>query len=210
MRIDTYGHACLLVEDGGTRVLLDPGIYSNGFEGLRDLDAVVLTHSHPDHADVDRLPALLAANPDAQVLSDATTAAQLTERAIARPTVLRPGDTADVGMAIAAVGGLHVPIHPDLGELDNIGVLLGGRLLHPGDSLVVPDDRVEILAVPIGGPWLKLSEAIDYVREVHPSVAIPIHGAGLTRPEMHVGHLKRLGQDDIDWRVPVPGESIEV
>jgi hypothetical protein len=37
MKITKYGHACLLVEEGGARFLLDPGSYSSGFEGLADL-----------------------------------------------------------------------------------------------------------------------------------------------------------------------------
>ena len=67
MRITRYGHSCLLVEDGDARLLLDPGVFSTGFEDLRGLTAVLVTHQHPDHLDVARLTALLEANPDAVV-----------------------------------------------------------------------------------------------------------------------------------------------
>ncbi|MDQ3307853.1 MAG: MBL fold metallo-hydrolase, partial [Actinomycetota bacterium] len=40
MRLTHLGHACLLVETGSTRVLIDPGTYSTGFDALRDLDAI--------------------------------------------------------------------------------------------------------------------------------------------------------------------------
>jgi L-ascorbate metabolism protein UlaG (beta-lactamase superfamily) len=39
---------------------------------------------------------------------------------------------------------------------------------------------VDLLLVPVAGPWLKLSEAVDYVRAVRPRVAVPIHDAVLT------------------------------
>ena len=44
MQLRKYGHACLLVEDGGARVLIDPGSYSRGFEEVEGLTAVLVTH----------------------------------------------------------------------------------------------------------------------------------------------------------------------
>jgi len=61
MKLTHLGHACLLVETGGARLLIDPGTMST-FEDVRDLDAVLVTHQHPDHVDASRLMALLAAS----------------------------------------------------------------------------------------------------------------------------------------------------
>ena len=63
MQLTKYGHSCLLVTDGDARVLIDPGVFSTGFEGLRGLTAVLITHQHADHLDIDRLATLLEANP---------------------------------------------------------------------------------------------------------------------------------------------------
>ena len=66
MKITHYGHACVLLEIEGprtTRILIDPGTYSTGFESLRNLDALLFTHAHPDHIDMNRVPALVGANP---------------------------------------------------------------------------------------------------------------------------------------------------
>ena len=78
MRLQKLGHACLMVEDGA-RVLIDPGSFSTGFEDLTGLTAILITHQHPDHVDVARLPALLAANPDALLHCDEGTARALLE-----------------------------------------------------------------------------------------------------------------------------------
>ena len=51
MRITSLGHACLLVETGDQRILIDPGTFSPGFQDLTDLDAIVVTHQHADHVD---------------------------------------------------------------------------------------------------------------------------------------------------------------
>ena len=63
MQLTHLGHSCLLAEfnddSAATTVLFDPGNFSHGFEGICGLDAILITHQHPDHADTERLPALL-------------------------------------------------------------------------------------------------------------------------------------------------------
>ena len=70
MRIVHFGHACVLLETAGERILLDPGTLSNGFEGERELSAVLITHQHFDHLDAERLPKILEANPNAKLIVD--------------------------------------------------------------------------------------------------------------------------------------------
>ncbi len=68
MQITHFGHSCLLVEIDGTKVLFDPGNFSHGFEGISGLDAILITHQHPDHCDVAKLPDLVAGNPRRRAL----------------------------------------------------------------------------------------------------------------------------------------------
>ena len=70
MRITHLGHACVLVEMAGSRLLIDPGTFADDLTGITDIDAIVVTHQHADHLDPGRLPGLVAANPDAVVLCD--------------------------------------------------------------------------------------------------------------------------------------------
>ncbi len=79
MQLTHFGHSCLLAEFGQTKVLFDPGSFAHGFEGITGLSAILITHQHPDHVDVSRLPALLEANPDAPLYADPQTTAQLGE-----------------------------------------------------------------------------------------------------------------------------------
>ncbi len=79
MRLTKFGHSCLLVEENGARVLLDPGSFSEGFEALEDLTAVCLTHQHVDHLDAERLRRVLDRNPGVRVVSDEGSADALGE-----------------------------------------------------------------------------------------------------------------------------------
>ena len=68
MRISHLGHSAVLLQTDEAQVLIDPGNFSDDWHGLTDLDAVLITHQHPDHADPEHLPALAAANPNARIL----------------------------------------------------------------------------------------------------------------------------------------------
>ncbi|MGH3492851.1 MAG: MBL fold metallo-hydrolase [Sciscionella sp.] len=193
MRLVHYGHACVLVETDSTRLLFDPGAFSSGFEELTDLDAVLITHQHPDHIDVRKLPELLAANPRATLYTDPGTAHEIAELDLA-PTVLHAGDAVQVaGAALTVVGGEHAVIHPDLPTVPNTGFIVDhGAFYHPGDSFFVPEQAIDVLGLPTGAPWLKLSEAVEFYRAVAPRVAVPIHEAVLASPQLHYTMFEAL------------------
>lgn len=213
MRITHFGHACVLLETGSARLLLDPGVFSSGFEDLRDLDAVLITHLHADHLDLDRLAPLMAANQHAELVVGPGTSAETGKAGLAARTV-RLGDALEVaGAALSVVGGEHAVIHPDVEVPANVGFVVDhGAFYHPGDALFVPEQRVDVLGLPVGAPWLKVSEAVDFYRAVAPRAAVAIHertlsdvGLGLTR-----NALANLGPDGAMFTVLPQGESTAV
>ncbi|GED98902.1 MBL fold metallo-hydrolase [Gordonia crocea] len=218
MRITSFGHSSFLAEIDGTRILFDPGNLSTGFESLTGLDAILITHQHPDHADTARLPALVAANPDAQRWADPATAVLLNDDpAQGQWRDAHAGQLFEIGpLTVRATGGRHAIIHPELPVIDNIAYLVGtaerpGMLLHPGDSFYIPFVAVEVLAIPGAAPWMKLSESVDYLRAVEPSKAFPIHqgvlssaGAGI-----HNARLAEMRKAGTEFTVINPGESAE-
>ena len=195
MRLTKLGHSCLLVEEGGARLLLDPGTLSQGFEELEGLTAVLFTHQHADHLDQQRLRGLLDRNPGARVISDPGSAEPLGQAGV-EVEVVADGQELDAGgVGVRVAGRDHAVIHPDIPVVPNVGYLIGGRLFHPGDAFTQPGEPVEVLAVPAGAPWLKLSEPIDYLRAVRPRVAVPVHDQVLSAAgrSIHYRQLEQLG-----------------
>ena len=104
MRLTHFGHACVLVETDSTRVLIDPGTLSEGYVALSDLDAVLITHQHGDHLDLDQLPLLLSANTGATLYVDTDSAPLVIERGLT-PEVVVPGDSLRAGGSTIEVRG---------------------------------------------------------------------------------------------------------
>ncbi|MEV0675464.1 MBL fold metallo-hydrolase [Actinosynnema sp. NPDC050436] len=188
MHITHLGHACVLVDTGSARLLIDPGVMSD-IDGVERVDAVLLTHKHPDHVDPEKVRTLRARSPRAALVvpGDIGEAMPgLPEHQMVEPgEALRFGDT-----VVEVVGGRHATVHETIPGCVNLGYLIdGGAFFHPGDSFHEPAADVRVLAVAIDGPWLKIAESIDYVRRVSPRVAIPIHEGETLDPAKYIGMM---------------------
>ena len=109
---------------------------------------------------------------------------------------------------VGTPAGEHAVIHPDIPVIANNGYVLrseGGTVMHPGDAYVPAPAGVDVLLLPTGAPWLKVSEAVDYLRSVAPPIAVPIHEAVLANPDLHYGLFDSLAPEGTDVRVLARG-----
>ncbi|MEV6344781.1 MBL fold metallo-hydrolase [Actinoplanes sp. NPDC051851] len=173
MRLTKYSHACIRIEDGDRVLVIDPGVFSEA-EALDGATAVLISHEHEDHVDVDKIAAARAVDPGLGVFAYPSLALTL------KATAVQPGETFSAdGFQVTAVGGEHAEIIDGLPGCPNLGYLVEG-VYHPGDALFVPEEPVETLLVPASGPWLKLREAIEFVRAIRPARTFPIHDVNLS------------------------------
>lgn len=212
MQLTSRGHSCLLVEAADTRVLIDPGAFSAGFEEITDLAAIVVTHQHADHLDVDRTVELVRRNPQAQVLADPQSAEILAGRGV-DVVATAGGERYRVGhLTVTGVGQWHAFNHDWMPTMSNVGVVLAAEgeptLFHPGDAYDGDPGAVDILAVPINAPWTAVRDSIAFVRRLAPARVVPIHDALLsaTGRGLYLSHIGTHGQapvTDLAGREPV-------
>ena len=194
MRITKFGHACVRLEHGDATVVLDPGVFTAP-EAVDGATAVLVTHEHADHYSVDHLR-----RTDAPVFTIEAVAAHLREDApdvAERVTVVAPGERIDPGVPTRVVGEKHAVIHPEMLHFDNSGYLMevdGLRVFHPGDSLTLPGEDVDLLLLPVSAPWLKIGECIDFARDVGAQRSLAIHDriysdAGLGMVDAHLSRM---------------------
>jgi len=175
MQITKLGHCCLLIETNGKRILTDPGTYSTKQNEVRNIDLILITHEHADHLHVESLQTVLKNNPKAHIVTNASVGKILSEQKIAFEVCSDGMKTLFQNVPIEAIGKTHAKAYGDFPELENTGFWIAGRFFYPGDALTDPKRKIEILALPVAGPWIKLAEAIDYEKRVKPKVCFPVH-----------------------------------
>lgn len=212
MRITKHEHACLRLESEGRQLIIDPGSFTLPLEDLTKLVAVVLTHEHPDHWTPEQLRRLRDYAPAVPIYGPAGAAAAAAEFDV---IAVAPGDTVTVDpFTLEFFGGTHSVIHESIPTIDNVGVLVDGEFYYPGDSYAVPGKAdVRLLAAPVGAPWLKIGDAMDFVLAVAPRRAFATHDMTLSRIGLQM-HRARLAwateQGGGEFVELEPGESVEL
>ncbi len=212
MRVTKHEHACLRLESEGRTLIIDPGSFTLPLYDLHKLVAVVLTHEHPDHWTPEHLDRLREASPGVRIYGPTGVAAAAAGYDV---TIVSPGDTVTIGpFSLRFFGGKHNVIHESIPVIENVGVLVNDELYYPGDSYAVPRGaEVKLLAAPIGAPWLKIGEAIDFVLAVAPDRAFGTHEMSLSRIGLEM-HRQRLSwataQGGGEFLSLEPGEGTEL
>ena len=218
VRITWLGHATVLVEMDGVRLLTDP-LLGERLGPLRrigptpdpvaigPIDAVLISHAHPDHFDAGSLKRV-AGEP---LLVVPTGLGRTAGRAGRSVHELRAGESVGVfrdevtgpgppSIEVTAIPARHWrwPLQP---RARCLGYLIEGSvgIYFAGDTALFPamgelDGRVAIALLPVGrwGPHrgpdrLTPSSAVEAMRRVGAKAAIPIHWGTFHPPGMAPG-----------------------
>ncbi|MDE2038228.1 MAG: MBL fold metallo-hydrolase [Patescibacteria group bacterium] len=215
MHIKKLAHCCLVIDipsahGKNVRILTDPGMYSlEQHDKVDGADIVLITHEHQDHFHIESLKALIKRCPDVSVISNDTVGALLAKEGIEHRIMLDGNAIEAKGVKIEAHGSLHAVLHSSIPQSSNVGFLIDGKLFMPGDAYTDPKKPVDALALPTAGPWMKMSEAIDYGLQLKPRIAFPVHDAmGSAFQNGFIGRI--LSQNGVEFVNLENGASLDV
>jgi L-ascorbate metabolism protein UlaG (beta-lactamase superfamily) len=179
MYIKKLGHCCLVIKENNLTILTDPGMYTTEQNEVTGINVILITHEHQDHLHIDSLKKVLIHNPDAKIITNKSVGILLNKENIAH-TIIGDGQKVDINsVLIEGMGTQHAVIYKERGQVENTGYFINKKLFYPGDAFYKPERSVEILAIPVAGPWVKISDAIEYGLAVKPKHAFPVHDGGL-------------------------------
>ncbi len=211
MKITKIGHCALALEHEGVTILTDPGSFTiEAQQKLVGLDGIVITHEHQDHFHVDSIKVLLQKNPEVKIVTNSAVGKLLTAEGIAH-TVVGDGQSGDIkGIKIEGFGTKHAPIYADMGNVENTGYMIGEKFYFPGDNFEKPGKPVDVLALPVAAPWLKISESIEFAKAVGARVAFGVHD-GMIAPSFRgfVGMILKRFVPEIEYVTLQDGETKE-
>lgn len=175
---------------------------------LENIDFILFTHEHADHYHLESLKILLARNSQAAVYANSSVSELLTKEGI-KHTLVSHGESILLGeVSVVGIGEKHAEMHSSIPLSSNLGFFIDGRLWYPGDAFTNPERPVEILALPVSGPWMKIGEAIDYALLLKPKVAFPVHD-GLRFGTAHALPAKILPSAGIEFVAMIEGDERE-
>lgn len=212
MKITKYEHSCLVLEQDNKRLIIDPGVVTKTLKDYSNTVAILVTHVHADHFDLSNIRKILAQNPNAPLYTVPAVAGELPVDI--KPIIVSGGQKLEVGpFNLEFAGGEHAIIHKDTPTTDNVGVTVNNKFYYSGDSLSIPHAPIEILAVPITAPWLKISDAMDFIATIKPKQIFAVHDALLSEFGMEVNNRwLQIASDKVGAKYIVlkPGESLSV
>ncbi len=243
-RVTYVGHGTVLVELEGVRVLTDPVLRGRvgplrrqGAPPLpasgEDLDAVLVSHLHHDHAD---LPSLRRIGRDVPMLVPPGAGEFLERRGFAAVSELAPGESSKLGeLTVTATEASHAGKRRFAREAEAVGFLLSGgrRVYFAGDTDLFDGmeelgrEGLDLALLPVWG-WgpslgpghLDPERAAQAAALLSPRVAVPIHWGtlyplGLARlrpgplrsPAREFATRVREVAPQVEARVLAPGEA---
>jgi L-ascorbate metabolism protein UlaG (beta-lactamase superfamily) len=212
MKIKKIGHCCLLIQTNNVTILTDPGAFSTDQNSIIGIDIVLITHEHADHLHTDSLKEVLKNNPEAKVITNSGVGKKLDEVGIQYSLLEGRSQTEVGGVSIEAFDGKHEEIFEEVGQVQNTGYFIDNKLFYPGDSFHNPEKPVDVLALPVAGPWCRIPDAIRYALSVKPKKVFPVHDGMLQVERIGGAHKipeNVLSENGIEFIVMNEGDEKE-
>ena len=240
------GHSTVRLDLDGTTLLTDPLLRSRFLhvrrhaepaaeELLHDVDAVLVSHLHPDHLD---FPSIRALDRGVEMVVPAGGGRIPARRGFANVTELCPGEATRIGdvdvlATTAAHDGRRYPVGPPIEALGFDLRSPGSHVYFAGDTDLFDEmaqlgPGIDVALLPVAGWGPKLGRghlnarsAAEAAAMIAPRIVVPIHWgtylrAGLERrrgellddpPHRLIEHARELAPE-VEVRVLEPGEEM--
>jgi L-ascorbate metabolism protein UlaG (beta-lactamase superfamily) len=175
-------HASMVLETPAGVIYVDPVEGAERYADLPAPDAILLTHEHGDHFDMDTLNGLA----EAPMIVNQAVFDQLPEEMQARATVMANGDSGDIlGAPIEAIPAYNttedrLQFHPEGRDNGYVLTLGGMRFLIAGDTEDTPELRaltdIHVAFLPMNLPYtMTVEQAAEAVAAFQPDIVYPYH-----------------------------------
>lgn len=219
MKIYKYLHSCIVFEDQDFKLLVDPGMFSFAegqvtTEMFSDVQAIIITHNHPDHLDTENLKKIVSLT-KAPVYTNAQVAQQLDEEGI-QAELLTDGDFTIGPFKVQAFSVVHEPLL-DAPVPQMTALIINGKVLHPVDSFeekMFRHEGIELLLLPIMAPFTNELKVAEFADRLKPKQILAVHD-GYVKDfflnSRHNNYQKHFEKNDIKYIVlKNSGDSIEI
>lgn len=216
MKITKYPQSCLLIETKGKKLLIDPGTlkYKDEYFNIwNNVDAILITHKHPDHCNVEVLEKL-----DKKIIIYSTKEEQDAYESL-NIKIVKENDVFNIGdIKIEVVHAVHgyVPFLKGKEIYENVGYIVDdgeNRLYATSDTICFRNEyKADILAAPVMGHGLTMSayETSLYAKEVGAILTIPVHMDNPKFPP-EINYIKEMFENnDVQYELLENDETIEV
>lgn len=216
MKITKYPQSCLLIETKGKKLLIDPGTlkYKDEYFNIwNNVDAILITHKHPDHCNVEVLEKL-----DKKIIIYSTKEVQDAYESL-NIKIVKENDVLNIGdIKIEVVHAVHgyVPFLKGKEIYENVGYIVDdgeNRLYATSDTICFRNEyKADILAAPVMGHGLTMSayETSLYAKEVGAILTIPVHMDNPKFPP-EINYIKEMFENnDVQYELLENDETIEV
>ena len=166
----------MIIETNGKRIMTDPGSFTLDLQTKElKIDIILITHEHGDHIHVESLKKIIKNNPEILVITNKGVGKLLDKVGIKYQILKNKVPIKILEVELEAHDCKHEEIFEEMGQVQNTGYFINQRLFYPGDSFYNPDKPVEILALPVAGPWVRVKDFMKYVLDVKPEFCFPVH-----------------------------------
>jgi L-ascorbate metabolism protein UlaG (beta-lactamase superfamily) len=233
------GHSTVVIDLEGTRVVTDPVLRARVWhlrrealvaqEALRDLDAILVSHTHYDHLDLRSLDRL---DRNLSVVAPRGVGRLVRRRGFERVVELDVGE--ELGLGAVRIRATHADHESSRGPFSSnapsLGYVVEGgpRIYFAGDTGLFPEmsgiGPVDVALLPVAG-WgprlppghLDPAGAAEAVRLIRPKVAVPIHWGTFRRvfaerpddrPAREFARIVKEVASEVDVRVLSIGETL--